>query len=70
MAVFGGHGAGGLCRLSEPVFEVDRAHHSDGRVTSASVVDSLDPVADCDLGSCLGRPEVPVVELDFQCGPK
>src|SRR6478672_4042756 len=62
--------SGGLCRLSESVFEVDGTHHSEGRMASASVVDSLDPVADAELGGCLGRPQVPVVELDFQCGPK
>src|SRR6478735_6166825 len=61
--------SGGLCRLSESVFEVDRVHHSEGRMASASVVDSLDPVADAELGGCLGRPQVPVVELDFQYGP-
>src|SRR6478672_9831345 len=62
--------SGGLCRLSESVFEADQADHSEGRMASASVVDSLDPVADAELGGCLGRPQVPVVELDFQYGPK
>jgi hypothetical protein len=39
-------------------------------MTSASIVDSLDPVTDGDFGCGLGRPQVSVVELDFQCGPK
>ena len=46
-------GSGGLCRLSESVFEVDRVHHSEGRVASASVVDSLDPVANGKRGGYL-----------------
>ena len=39
-------GSGGLCGLSESVFEVDWADDTEGRMASASVVDSFDPVAD------------------------
>lgn len=54
---FGRHrGSGGSCRRSELVFEVDRADNTDGRVASAPVVDSLDPVADTELRGYLGRP--------------
>ena len=48
-------GSGGLCRLSESVFKVDRAHHSERRVAPAPVVDSFDPVANSKLGGCLRR---------------
>jgi peptidoglycan/LPS O-acetylase OafA/YrhL len=35
---------------------IDRAHHSDSRMASASVVDLPDPVANGDLGGCLSEP--------------
>ncbi|MBW0012064.1 acyltransferase [Mycobacterium sp.] len=41
-----------LLRLSEP----DPAHLGAGRVTSTSVIDSLDPVANGDLGGCVRKP--------------
>ena len=57
-------------RLSESIFELDGADHIEGRVASAPVVDPFDPVADGELGRCLGGPQVSVVELDFNCGPE
>ena len=44
-------GSGGLCRLSESVFELDRPHHSEDRMASASVIDAFDPVADGELNT-------------------
>jgi hypothetical protein len=57
----GGHaradtGSSGLSRLSESVFELGGAGHTDG-MASSSVVD--DPVADGELGGCFGWPKVP-----------
>ena len=38
-------------------------------MASAPVVDALDPVADGEF-SGPGRPQVTVIELDFQCRPE
>src|ERR1700757_4936934 len=62
-------GRQGVCRLIESVFEVDRADHTEGRVATP-VIDPFDPVTDGELGCQSIRPQVSVVDLDFQCGPK
>ena len=62
--------AGGLCRLIESVFVLDRADHTEGPVASVPVVDSLDPVADGAPGGRADRPQVLVVELYFHCRPE
>jgi hypothetical protein len=63
-------GSGGLCRPMVAVLEFDGADHSDLRVPPSAVVDSFDPVADCEPSGDLGWPGVSVVELRFQCAPE
>ena len=63
-------GSGGFCRLSVAVLEVDGADHSEFRVPLSAVVDTFDPVADCEPSSDLRWPGVSVVELRFQCASK
>lgn len=59
-----------MCRLSVSVLVVGGADHADRGVAPASVVDSFDPIADGELSSRLGRPQVTVKEPYFYCGPE
>jgi hypothetical protein len=47
-------GSGGLCRLTDPVLEFDRADHAE--CAAAAVVDPFDPVTDGEpSGSLVGH---------------
>jgi len=61
-------GSGGLCRLSELVFEFDRADHTDGRVRRWLWTRPIQsPTAS--LAASTRWATVAVIELDFDCGP-